>query len=242
MGPARKTLFVLISVASFFLYALGVLTLRQDHAPGWALETAGPIPIAISHLVYGTPLGAVDYNLLMRFYHPNAASVQDIVAAAAEGSIPRGQVVIYSPDGLGAGSNLFATVAMWMFGIDISSVVLFYLVFVGMSVFAFVWRYRDERLVVVPLYFLVVTIMLLTPLCTAHLGIDQNPIGGNRYFVLATFLPALHIFLSSLNAPMRQGNVDFQVRCCSLFRESFCSRRFLCAAARAMCSAPFLSS
>jgi hypothetical protein len=51
--------FVLMAVVSFLLYALGVLTLHQDSQPGWGLEGKGPIPAAISHLIYGTPLGAV---------------------------------------------------------------------------------------------------------------------------------------------------------------------------------------
>jgi hypothetical protein len=192
--PPYQIGFPLIAVASFLLYALGVLTLHQDRAPGWAVEAQGPIPVAVSYLIYRTPLGATEDNVATRFLHPNGTSVQDILATAATGSIPRGAVDPYWYDGLGAGENLFATAAMGMFGISISSLVLFYLAVVGISVFAFVLRYQDKRLIVVPLYFLALTVMLLTPLSTSANAVDQMPIGGQRYFVLAVFLPALYIF------------------------------------------------
>ncbi len=193
--PTRQGRLVVMSIASFLLYALGVLTLHQDRSPGWIIEAGGPFPAAVSHLVYGTPLGALDDNVLRRFSQSIVAhDVQGTIAIAAEGSIPRGKVYMYSFDGNGAGSNLFATIAMWMFGINISSLILFYLVFVGVSAFAFVLRYQDTRLIALPLYFLVVTVMLLTPLSTSPDGVDQIAIGGIRYFTLATFLPALHIF------------------------------------------------
>jgi hypothetical protein len=181
-------------IASFLLYALGVLTLHQDLAPGWAVEALGPIPSAVSYLVYGTPLGGLDSNVFATFLRATGITVQDLLAKSSTGSIPHGMVELYSSDGNGALPNLFCTIAMWMFGMQLSSLTLFYLLFVGISVFAFTFRYQDRRLLAVPLYFLVVTGMLLTPLCTSPLGIEQNPIGGIRYFSLATFLPALHSF------------------------------------------------
>jgi hypothetical protein len=192
--PARKILLASMAVTSYLLYSLSVLALHQDRSPGWTLERAGPIPVAVSYLIYRTPLGAADDNVLMRFLHPNGASVQDILATAATGSIPPGALDPYWYDGLGAGTDLFAIAAMWTFGPSLSSLVLFYLAIVGLSVLAFVARFRDHRLNVVPLYFLIVTILLLTPLCASADAVDQAPIGGHRYFVLAAFLPALHIY------------------------------------------------
>jgi hypothetical protein len=208
--PARKILLAFMAATSFLLYALGVLALHQDRAPGWAIEAQGPIPVAVSYLIYSTPLGATDVNVLTRFLHPNGASVQDILAAAANGSIPRGAIFPFSYDGLGAGTNLFATAAMWTFGVRISSLVLFYLAIVGIAVLAFVLRFRDNRLIVVPLYFLVVTILLLTPLSTSDIAVNQMPIGGHRYFVLAAFLPAMYIFFEiteKFNSPKAENRI-----------------------------------
>jgi hypothetical protein len=203
----QRELLILLCVGSFVLYALAVLVLHQERAVGWNIEVQGPIPSALSHLLYRTPLGAVDSALLEKFIHPEGASVQDIIAAAVAGSIPRGATIPYTLDGNGAAANLFGTLAMWTFGPRISSLILFYLTFVGISALAFVCRYRDQRLIVVPLYFLVVTIMLLTPLSTSNVGVDQNAIGGIRYFVLAALLPALHIYFELLDrsVPMSRG-------------------------------------
>jgi hypothetical protein len=208
-SPDQRALYVLIAVASFLLYAVGVLALHQDKMAGWALEAEGSLPVAVSHLVYGRPLGAVDQNIFQplersimrtpqqedeKFSHPDGSTVQHALAMVARGTIPPGQLTMDGThDGVGVGSNLFGTLAMWLFGIRLSSIILFYLGFVGVSVCAFVLRFRDQRLLILSVYFLAVTIMLLTPLCTSAEGVAQTPIGGNRYFVLAALLPAMHI-------------------------------------------------
>jgi hypothetical protein len=215
LHPRQQVAFVLISIASFFFYVLAALSLHQESMQGWALEAEGAFPAAISNSVYGTPLGAVDWNVRwaltetvarsseqMEQYFREGNTIQNAFAVAAHGGIPRGDVMMEgSIDGLGAGSNLFAVLGTWLFGLNIQSIILFYLVFVGISAFAFVWRFRDERLLVMPVYFLVVTIMLLTPLGTSAEGIWQTPIGGNRYFTLAAILPALHIFFEIIEPP-----------------------------------------
>jgi hypothetical protein len=108
---------------------------------------------------------------------------------------------MYSGDGDGAIPHLFPTIAMWMFGVHLSSLTLFYLLYVGISVFAFTFRYPDRRLIAVPLYFFVMTVMLLTPFCASLFAVAQNPIGGIRFFSFATFLPALHIFFELIERP-----------------------------------------
>jgi hypothetical protein len=192
--PAIKIALATMAFASLMLYVAGLLTLHQDRAPGWSLEAQGIVPVAVSYLVYGTPLGAVDDNVEQRFLHPDGASVQALLAAAASGAIPRGAVDMYSPDGASAGANVFATAAMALFGIALSSLVKLYLVLVGISVVAFVLRFADNRLIVVPLYLLVVTLVLVTPFATAAAAVEYMPIGGQHYFAVAAILPALHIF------------------------------------------------
>jgi hypothetical protein len=192
--PAVKITLATMAFASLVLYAAGLLALRQDRTPGWSLEAQGLIPVAVSYLVYGTPLGAVDDNVEQRFLHPDGASVQALLAVAASGAIPRGPVDMYSPDGASAGTNVFATAAMALFGIALSSLVKLYLVLIGISVVAFISRFQDNRLIVVPLYLLVVTLVLITPFATAAAAVEYMPIGGQHYFAVAAILPALHIF------------------------------------------------
>ena len=189
----------LLTVASFLLYAAGVLIMRQDRIPGWATETSGAFPAAVSYLVYGTPLGAVDQNVEGKFTHPDGMKVQDILALAAARSIPPGAVRPTTIDGNGFGMAVFSTAAMAAFGPNLFSLILMYLLMIGITAVAFALRFHDKRLIVVPLYFLVATVMLLTPLGVSAASIDQMPIGGQRYFVMATFIPALHIFFEIID-------------------------------------------
>lgn len=194
---ARDPLFVLISTVAFLLYALGVVTLDQARSPGWGVEAAGPLPSAISYLVYGVPLGALDENVQVEINRPNG--VQNGVAAAASGFVPRGRLIPNTPDGLGAGSVLFATLALKMFGKNIAALVKFFLLLEGISVFAFAARFRDTRLFFIPLYFFVFTIILVTPLSIGFDAVVGMPIGGQRFFVAATFLPAVHIIFELMD-------------------------------------------
>jgi hypothetical protein len=197
---AQPRFLVFLAAASYLLYAGAVLLLRQDLAPGWSVEAGGAIPAAVSHLVYGTRLGAVDHAILWKFLSPGGKSVQEVLALAASKSFAPSWVDSTTFDGSGAGTNLFAAIAMRMFGPKILSLVLLYLLMIGVSVVAFLLRFQDKRLLSLPLYFLVVTIMLITPLGTSAEAIDQIPIGGQRYFVLAVFIPALHIFFEFVDS------------------------------------------
>src|SRR5262249_17770408 len=98
-------------------------------------------------------------------------------------------------DGIGGGSVLFATWAMWAFGMNAISLLLFFLLVLGLSVAAFTVRFRDTRLIYVPLLILALSVFLLTPINLSTFGTDQAPIGGNRFFSVAAILPALHICL-----------------------------------------------
>jgi hypothetical protein len=194
----------LLAVASFLLYVFGVLTLHQDRSPGWLVEADNPIPIAVSYLKYGAPLGALDSHVWETFHRGVSGEIdvpiQQALSSASQGSVPQGEILPYASDGIGLGTLLFTTIAMSVFGIDLRSLVLLYLVFVGISVAAFLCRYRDQRLFALIVYFLAVTVMLLTPTFTSQIGVDHTPIGGNRYFVSAALLPALHIFFELIDS------------------------------------------
>jgi hypothetical protein len=131
----------------------------------------------------------------------NRPDVQKGMAIASSGFVPRGRLLPYTPDGAGAGPVLLATLALKMFGMNVSALVKFFLLFEGISVFAFAARFRDKRLFFIPLCFFVFTIMLITPLCMSPNAISQMPIGGQRFFVAAAFLPAMHLIFELLDEP-----------------------------------------
>jgi hypothetical protein len=202
----HEGLLVLLALASFVLYAAGVVLLHQNRTPGWSLEASGALPAAVSYWAYGTPFGAMEHDVWLKFTHPGDASVQDILAATASKSIPPGLVDRTTLDGGGAGTNVFVTIATGLFGLKLSSLVKLYLVIVGVSATAFIVRFPDRRLFALLIYFLVATVMLLTSLGLSGLAVDQTPIGGQRYFVMVAILCALHIFFEIIDRTAAIGS------------------------------------
>ena len=98
------------------------------------------------------------------------------------------------PDGNGIGYSIIATLAMRLFGLHLISLTFALIGFMGISTFAFLLRYQDDRVFFVLLYFFSLTIMLFTPLVTDAFLRGQVSVGGIRYFTLLGILPALHIF------------------------------------------------
>ena len=143
-----------MALASFVLYAAGVLALHQDRTSGWDNERSA-MAAAVSYLKYGTRFGAVAINVEHHFTRPPPAnsggtqifanSAKEALAATADGSTPPGDVRAFIIDGSGAGLTLLVTIAMAMFGPHTSSLVMFYLALIGVSTLAFMLRYRDER-------------------------------------------------------------------------------------------------
>jgi hypothetical protein len=201
----RQIVFVAIALASYVLYGAALLALHQESQ--WDNERDS-MAVAVSHLAYGAPLGAVATNVERYFMQRPVDSAgrplqttrilaydpEEAIAATAGGSMPSGGFRMYAIDGTGAGLPMFYTIAMAMFGAHVSSIVTLYLIAVGISVFAFAWRYRDERQFVVVLYFLISSVMLLTPLCWSQFNVNTAPIGGYRLCTLVAILPALHLY------------------------------------------------
>jgi hypothetical protein len=203
MSRLCRIVFGAMALASFVLYAAGVLALHQGRTGGWDNERSA-MAAAVSYLKYGTHLGAVAVNVEHYFTQPPPANsggtlifanrAQEALAATADGSTPPGDVRAFILDGSGAGLTLLVTIAMAMFGLYTSSLVLFYLALIGVSTLAFMLRYQDERQFCVLLYFLIASVMLLTALSTSQFMVDEAPIGGYRLFTLAAILPALHLY------------------------------------------------
>ena len=100
---------------------------------------------------------------------------------------------VLKADGNSLGYSFFATTWMFFLGPHTASLVLGFAVLLGTSVALFLLRFSDDRILAIPVLFLGLTVMLLTPHAVSQLWLDQSPIGGIRFFVIAGIVPALHI-------------------------------------------------
>jgi hypothetical protein len=186
-----------LAILTLIIYGSAVLSLHQDRRSGWDVEKDFSLAAAVSYSVYGTPLGMTKANVYQVFRNisrsDNRISVQEAMARTAAGDLPAGDVLKTSTDGIGASYPIFASLAMRLFGPHLSSLTYSFLLLMVISTLAFIFRFRDDRLFMVPLLFFALTLMLLSPLATNPEVMDQGPIGGYRYFTVAGILPALHI-------------------------------------------------
>jgi hypothetical protein len=206
LSPHITRLRMLLALASFMIYAAGAISLHQDRTSAWQIEFDGPFQAALSHSEFGAPIGTYYLNI---FHHlrnmrgdPNQYQDFENLADRRTKIVP-GDLMQWVQNGEGVGYVLFSTAAMKLFGAHISSALYFFLLLVGISVCIFVWRFRDQRLLLAPLTFAALTLMLLTPLATDHYVADQAPIGGLRYFSIAGIIPAAYLLLEILDFAQR---------------------------------------
>ena len=188
----------ILSFLSYLLYAAAALIAAHEHPSAWADEHDYSLPAAISHAVYGTRLGIYDSNVRAVFFDLDRTgltpqSMRNAVEVASHGDLPHGSTTLAN-DGIGAGQPLFMGVAADLFGPHLSSFPTLFLLLMGIATLAFIRRFDDSRLFLVPLTFAALSVMLLTPLLSDQTVVDQAPIGGNRFFGMLGVLPALHLY------------------------------------------------
>src|SRR5262249_16633811 len=106
------------------------------------------------------------------------------IAASNEVQIPEA--------GQGIGPTLFDTVAFAFFGLHARSLLLLFLALLGLSVGCYVLRFWNERLWIVPVYLMALTLFLLSPGAEEQFWATSAPIGGQRSYILLAILPVLH--------------------------------------------------
>jgi hypothetical protein len=195
MGNLSVSLRAIIAVASFFVYAVAaIIVIGQAHSI-WAEEHDWAMPAAISNVVYGLPFGSIDSNVFAKFQQGvTPESLNKAVEETGQGDVPRG-TLLNEDESLGMGQTLFMATAMRLFGVHLSSISYLFILSIGVTTLAFVLRYQDEPvLLFVPLVFLSLNWVMLSPLYQTSVGVLQAPLGGNRQFGILGILPALHIF------------------------------------------------
>jgi hypothetical protein len=202
---ATVTLRSALAFAAFLLYAAAALIAVHEHPSAWALEHDESLPTAISHAVYGTRIGIYDSNVRAVFFKLRGSgltpqSLNNAVELTSRGDIPRGSTTLAN-DGIGAGQPLFMGFAAALFGPHLSSFPILFLLLMGIAMLAFVARFDDDRLFMLPLTFAALSLLLLTPLLSDQAVLDQAPIGGNRFFGMLGVLPALHLYFDIREEP-----------------------------------------
>jgi hypothetical protein len=202
--PERCKFRSLLAVLAFLTYVAAILWHHNAYKSIWIIEQSGSLLFATSYLFYGKPFGAID-NGLWTFVITHVGLTRSssdeepadsFLASAATRKIPSGDIrPTMQDDGNSLGYSYFATAALFLFGPHTSSLVFGFAVLLGISVVAFLLRFSDDRILAIPILFLALILMLLTPHATGQIWIDQSPIGGHRFFVIAAILPALHIVL-----------------------------------------------
>jgi hypothetical protein len=202
----RSTFRPLLAVLAFLTYVVAVVWHHDTYKSNWTIEQTGSLLFASSYLYYGKPFGAVDGGLwLFVMQHVGLTRsleeqpADSFLADAAARKIPAGDIRPIIQDGNALGHSYFATASLFLFGPHTSSLVFGFAILLGISVAAFLLRFFDDRILTIPILFLALTLMLLTPHATSQLWIDQSPIGGHRFFVIAGILPALHIIFELLD-------------------------------------------
>lgn len=184
---------VAAAAISFIIYASAVVVLHQEHDNSLCCERIG-LATAVSHVVYGAPLGTVYPEIqkqLLDTQAPVDAALERVTHLAPS---PEDQTMPIN-DGNGVGFILVASWAIRLFGAHLSALPCLMLGLMGISTAVFLWRFNDDRSAVVTVTFLSLTLMLCTPLVSDSRFAGQIAIGGIRYFSLLAIVPAFHLVL-----------------------------------------------
>lgn len=182
-----------LALGSLIIYAVATLVLNQPRYVQYDTERTS-LAAAVSNAAYGAPIGTIYTGVLSPLWD-SSRPMQQTFEETARGEVHAGSLLKVAMDGNGIGYVLFATLAMRLFGLHLSSLAFALITLMAVSTCVFLLRYRDDRLLTVPLYFLSLTIMLNTPLVSDPWFASQVPIGGIRYFSLVGIVPAMHTLL-----------------------------------------------
>ena len=73
----------MLALVCFVVFAFAAVSLHQERMGRFSVEEEGPIPAALSHLLFGAPIGFADTGLLRYFRTSTAGSAAEAVERAA---------------------------------------------------------------------------------------------------------------------------------------------------------------
>ncbi len=181
-----------VAAFSVFIFAFSVLSLHQERSIPFPIEQNGPFSVALSHFLFGAPRGLADSSLNNFFWYK-------IPIIPAEESLERAIKDVVEPvndwapitDGNGIGGIVMVRLAFAVFGIHARALSYFFVLVIGLSAAAFIFRFQDKRIFAVPVLFTTFTALILTPISLLPAA-AQVPFGGIRSYSIIGLLAALH--------------------------------------------------
>jgi hypothetical protein len=188
--------------SAFLIYACATLFSNQlahsGNYPAFDIERTG-MASAVSNIIYGAPIATVYGNSFTTFVY-SKTPLNELLEQAERKEIEPGELIPYTPDGIGIGQAVFTTVAMRLFGIHPRSIIFLFLCLMGLTTLIFLARFHDERSVFILAAFLALTVMFASLWGTESYEVSQIPAGGHRYFSLLAAIPGLHILLELIDS------------------------------------------
>jgi hypothetical protein len=181
-----------LPIACFAVFALAAASLHQEEISRFVVEEEGPIPAALSHLLFGAPLGFADAGMLQYFKMSKVRTADEAVERAVQGEAVPTHDLQMPIDGVGIGPPLADTIAFALFGPHARSLLWLFLALLGVSAGGYVLRFRNERLWVTPVFLAALTFLLLTFGMEGPRAVAEAPLGGERSYILLAILPMLH--------------------------------------------------
>ena len=204
-----------LAALSFAIYSCTIFSLPQVRDSRYCCEQSS-VAAAVSKLKYRARLGRLYSGVFDYFIaHFDEPLEQTLRQAQKPGGLPANPGELYQTtrDGNGIGYPLIATAAFRLFGMHAWALTLTMLLLMAASAMMFLLRFSGPAYVgIVILYFTALTLMLFTPLVWDPSYIVEIPVGGIRYFSLATTLPIFHILLELIETDSKtavpRGRID----------------------------------
>jgi hypothetical protein len=201
---------IIFSISSFIIYGCSVLSLHQDRSTALDVE-GGSIIVVLSHELFHSPFGLMDWGVYNYFrLNTGGLTAEEAITQAIHNAVTE-RVSSVFPGGQGVGEIVTVTAAFRLFGPHMRALIYFYLLVIGVSVSAFLVRFRGEQMAAVPIVLFSLTLFLFTPLSEPAWA-AAILIGGIRYYAVVGILPALHWCFEILGGRARSRS-DTVVRC-----------------------------
>jgi hypothetical protein len=181
-----------LAALSFVVFAFAVLSLHQERSIPFVIEENGPFPVVLSHFLFGASGGLVDSSLSNFFWRDvPGVPAEEAVERAIDRTFVQAHDLAPMQDGNGIGAIVMVRIAFALFGVHAHALPYFFILVLGLSTAAFIFRYQDKRIFAVPALFMAFTALILTSVTSP--GWDsQVPFGGVRSYAIVGILAALH--------------------------------------------------